>query len=343
MDEKGKRTLLVAAGKELLEKRLVARTWGNISCRLDSGHCLITPSGLDYLQTREEDIVKINIDTEQWEGLRKPSGERGVHIAAYRCFSEAEFVIHTHQKYATAIGLTGLGKIDITEEERAELGGIGIAGYGLPGMKKLTNAVNDVLQQGIETVLMVHHGALICGRSRDEAMKRAALLEEICRRNIRAAAASNQTGKEKRDIREVYLDRKLRESESIIKQRYRYADVFRTEAVGICADKGKPIYAQLDDMAQMIGKKIPAADTAADAAEMLRKYQAVLIRGIGAAVRADTADDAEALKLLTDKSCLCEVHTAAHGAENRIGAVDTALMHFVYKHKYSKQKDREES
>ena len=60
-------------------------------------------------------------------------------------------------------------------------------------------------------------------------------------------------------------------------------------------------------------------------------------------VRAETADDLEALKLLVDKSCLCAVHTLASGRVKKIGTFDVALMNFVYKHKYSKQKDRERS
>ena len=111
----------------------------------------------------------------------------------------------------------------------------------------------------------------------------------------------------------------------------------------ICADAGKTVYAQVDDMAQMIGRKIPAAGTASEAEDLLNKYLAVLIKGTGAAVRAETADDLEALKLLVDKSCLCAVHTLASGRVRKIGVVDVALMNFVYKHKYSKQKDRERS
>ena len=58
MDEKEKRALLVATGKELLQEELVARTWGDRSCRLDSSHRLITPSGSrPHAQTREDDIV----------------------------------------------------------------------------------------------------------------------------------------------------------------------------------------------------------------------------------------------------------------------------------------------
>lgn len=134
--------------RELLEKNIVARTWGNTSCRVDDEHCLITPSGLDYMQTTEEDIVLLDLKNGEWEGRRKPSGERGVHIAAYRQFPGVNFVIHTHQNYATAIGLTGMDSLQITEEEKRQLGGLGAAAYGLPGMKKLTDAVDHVLQHG---------------------------------------------------------------------------------------------------------------------------------------------------------------------------------------------------
>ena len=184
MNNRNERELLVETGRELLEKNIVARTWGNTSCRVDDEHCLITPSGLDYMQTTEEDIVLLDLKSGEWEGRRKPSGERGVHIAAYRQFPGVNFVIHTHQNYATAIGLTGIDSLQITEEEKRQLGGLGAAAYGLPGMKKLTDAVDHVLQQGIQTVLMVHHGVLVCGRDKAQAMERVQLLEKICERNI---------------------------------------------------------------------------------------------------------------------------------------------------------------
>ena len=57
MNNRNERKLLVETGRELLEKNIVARTWGNTSCRVDDEHCLITPSGLDYMQTTEEDIA----------------------------------------------------------------------------------------------------------------------------------------------------------------------------------------------------------------------------------------------------------------------------------------------
>ena len=65
---------------------------------------------------------------------------------------------------------------------------------------------------------------------------------------------------------------------------------------------------------------------------------AVFVQGVGAIVKADDPDDREALKLLTEKSALCALHTEAMGAKVKLAAVDTALMRFVYKKKYSKRK-----
>lgn len=123
MEETAQRELICQTGLALLETGLVARTWGNVSSRLDKDHFLITPSGLDYHKTRPQDIVRVDLSTMTWEGARKPSGERGVHAAAYAQFPEVNFVIHTHQGCASALGLAGFDAMDITPEERAALGG----------------------------------------------------------------------------------------------------------------------------------------------------------------------------------------------------------------------------
>ena len=147
MDEKTLRAQVAETGRLLLEKRLVARTWGNFSARLDETHFVITPSGLGYEQMIADDMVRFCIADETWEGTRKPSSEKGIHAAAYRLFPEVGFVIHTHQAYATALGLTEHGQLGLTEEEREALGGVAWAEYGLPGTKKLREAVAAALIQ----------------------------------------------------------------------------------------------------------------------------------------------------------------------------------------------------
>lgn len=329
MEEGKARQLLVDTGRKLLETGLVARTWGNVSCRLDADSLVITPSGLDYTKTREEDIVKMNLATGEWQGIHKPSGERRVHIAAYQVFPEVNFVIHTHQTYATALGLAGFSHLDITKEEKEKLGGIMLADYGLPGMKKLTNAVKAALQTGAKVVLMLHHGALVCGDTQEEAMNKAILLEEICKRNIKGSFDVTQgtTAKEA----ETLL--------SLIREGFHYAALVQTPAAVVCANRGIPIYAQVDDMAQMIGRKISVVpNETVKVIHALDKVNAVLVPSIGAVVRSESEDDTTALGLLVDKAAVCSIHTRTSNVKARIGIIDVALMKLVYQKKYSKQK-----
>ncbi len=330
MEEGKARKLLVDTGRELLETGLVARTWGNVSCRLDADSFVITPSGLDYTKTGEKDIVRMNLATGEWQGIHKPSGERGVHIAAYQVFPEVNFVIHTHQTYATALGLAGFPHLDITKEEKETLGGIMLADYGLPGMKKLTNAVKSALQTGAKVVLMRHHGALICGSTQEETMKKAILLEEICKRNIKGSF----------DVTQGTMAGEAESLLNAVKEKFQYAALVQTPAAVVCANRGIPVYAQMDDMAQMIGRKISVVSGEKEKiVHALEKVNAVLVPGIGAIVRSESEDDTAALQLLADKASVCSIHAAALNVKARIGVVDAALMRLVYQKKYSKQKN----
>ena len=116
------------------------------------------------------------------------------------------------------------------------------------------------------------------------------------------------------------------------------AEIFTTPAVYMWSETGNPLIAQIDDMAQMIGRKIPVAEDRDDVIKKLKRHNAVMVPGAGAAVRADDMDDLEAMKLLVDKACICAVHTGLKHTDARLGRLDAALQHFVYLKKYSKQK-----
>ena len=165
MEDQALRMCICKTGRELLENRLVARTWGNVSARADDMHYLVTPSGMDYGSIMPEDIALCDLGDGKWTGPRRPSGERAVHALAYSMFEDAHFVIHTHQTYASALGLCGYKPGCFTGEERQQLGGVAVAGYGLPGTKTLQNAMREAMAHGAKTILMAHHGVLICARA----------------------------------------------------------------------------------------------------------------------------------------------------------------------------------
>ena len=127
---------VIAAGLRLVETGLIARTWGNVSCRVDENSFVITPSGKPYDGLTPDDIVEVKIDTLSYEGNVKPSSEKGVHAEVYKAHPDPGFVIHTHQKFASIISATTQGIPSLTEKGRKVIGDrVMLGSYGLPGTK----------------------------------------------------------------------------------------------------------------------------------------------------------------------------------------------------------------
>ena len=190
MDVLTAKKLVIEAGERLVETGLIARTWGNVSCRVDDKTFVITPSGKPYIGLTPDDIVEVAINTLEWGGNVKPSSEKGIHAEVYKEFPEANFVIHTHQKVASAISALSNG-IEKVAGEAAKLIGsvIHMGGYGLPGTKKLKKGVTNALRLSpSKAVIMAHHGALCFGKDSEEAFQVANMLENVCTEHILAAA-----------------------------------------------------------------------------------------------------------------------------------------------------------
>ena len=65
---------IIRIGNKMLSLGLVASTWGNISVK-DRDTIYITPSGMEYEDLVEADIVALDLKGEILEGKRKPSSE----------------------------------------------------------------------------------------------------------------------------------------------------------------------------------------------------------------------------------------------------------------------------
>ena len=173
---------VIAAGKRLVETGLIARTWGNVSARVDESSFVITPSGKAYDGLTPEDIVQVKIKDLKYEGDVKPSSEKGIHAQAYALRPEVGFVIHTHQHNASIAAV--MGKPVETADWWADIVGktVPVAAYGLPGTGKLKKGVTKTMQDypGSRAILMAHHGALCVGADAAEAFKVADALEQVC-------------------------------------------------------------------------------------------------------------------------------------------------------------------
>jgi len=174
------------AGIKLLKEGLVARTWGNVSCRLDDERFLITPSGRTYEDLQPEEMVVVNYRTGEYEGDIKPSSERKVHAEIYRTRKDVEAVIHTHQTNASVVAAARREVPPILDDQVQLLGpNVRVADYALPSTKKMERVCVKALQ-GRNAALMANHGAICVGRSIDEAFQACLVLEKACKAFIEA-------------------------------------------------------------------------------------------------------------------------------------------------------------
>ena len=180
--------LVVKAGLDLIEKGLIARTWGNVSARISDTQFVITPSGRAYEDLTPEEIVVVNIDDCSYEGDIKPSSEKGVHAAAYRHHPTVDFVIHTHQKAATIVSITGMEIRNVYPEFRDVLGDkVPCAAYAMSTTDSLRKKVERCIEMnpGSRAIMMMHHGTICMGDSYEHAFALAENLEACCEKVIK--------------------------------------------------------------------------------------------------------------------------------------------------------------
>lgn len=172
------REAIVAMGHRLIEKNLVAGSWGNISCKVAGERIAITPSGRGYEKLQPEDIVILDKQGQVVEGTRIPSSESKLHTAIYAACPEATAVIHTHSIYASALAAMRQPVPAIIEDIVQIAGGrVNCAEYALPGTEALAqNAV--VAMEGRKAVLLANHGAVCWGKSLEDALIVAEVLEK---------------------------------------------------------------------------------------------------------------------------------------------------------------------
>ncbi|MBP5159595.1 MAG: class II aldolase/adducin family protein [Lachnospiraceae bacterium] len=311
-DEEEARRMVVIAGQEALKTGLVARTWGNISARISKDEFVITPSGRAYEDLSPSDLVKVRIDDCSYEGADKPSSEKGIHAACYKLRGDVDFVIHTHQFYATAVGVTG-------KSIRKPL--IPCAAYGMPSTKKLRNNVAKVVARypDCNAFLMEKHGALCLGRTYEEAFATAGRLEEVCRRRYFAK-----------------LDRTLANTLSY-RPRGDIIDAVEGNEVILVSSLGRTLHPAIDDLAQITGLSVRCVLPEAPEAEKqkaLRGGCALLIKGEGALT---VGEDRDAVAQVLRKGCAAALYK---GNLKGMNPADAFIQHAVYTLKYSKKKKR---
>ncbi len=407
MDILEAKKIVVEAGKQLVETGLIARTWGNVSCRVSDTQFVITPSGRAYETLTPDDIVLVNLYDLSYDGDIKPSSEKGLHAQCYILRPETNFVIHTHQANASIVSAMGCDINNITGESKEIVGdNIPVSSYGLPGTGKLRKGVVAALKRSdSKAVIMKSHGAVCLGTDYDDAFKVANEVEKICADFVfnKCTSLSEKTAETFADVYDYVLSVKKRADapspkltaydsvriddvailsdkegnvvttvglcpkcdELITGEKYvSEADLHKAvynsredvnaivhsdkEAIVAASKLGKTIRPLLDDFAQIVGVTVRCAEfdpnsTIKSSKKVVKKLggksrNAVLLKDNGAVCCGPNKDEAQAAEMVMNKNCKAILAGDLFGGSKPIGRVDSVLMNFIYRVKYSKQK-----
>ena len=361
-EEKEARRLVVEAGHRLLAAGLTARTWGNISARVDKERFVITPSGLAYETLKPEQLVRMDLSG-RVRGGGKPSSEKGIHAGAYRLHPDVQFVIHTHQDNASVVSTAG---IKITSSHPLLRGLIPCAVYGMPSTDKLRRAVEEQEKQWPESpaILLRNHGALCMGGSMEDAFAVAEALETVCREQIEALCGRlprqrvTDWGVSERRGDAFLLTQYGRRTAFAVHAGHHppaaavHAAVYRnTPAQYIVHEtatevlwasrQGAVMRPMLDDLAQIAGVDIRCANASpGQAAAALRDRNAVFLRGAGALCTGVTKEDVAAVRTILRKGCGAWRLAGAVPSCRPLGRFDAWLQRKIYVMRYAGKRNR---
>jgi L-ribulose-5-phosphate 4-epimerase len=179
------------ANIELQTQKLVICSWGNVSgIDRKAGVVAIKPSGVPYDQLTVDKMVLLDLDENIIAGNLKPSSDTPTHLELYRNFQAVGGICHTHSTNATmwaqacreipCFGTTHAdyfyGSIPVTEVMTAEQVK---SDYELNTGKVIVKRFAGMDPMGMPAVLVANHGPFTWGKTPDDAVEAAVVLEQI--------------------------------------------------------------------------------------------------------------------------------------------------------------------
>ncbi len=206
----------------LPQYNLVTFTWGNVSgIDREKGLFVIKPSGVDYEKLHPSDMVVVDLKGNKVEGDLKPSSDTATHMILYNRFPNIGGVVHTHSPWATSWAQAGRG-IPCYGTTHADYL------YGeIPCMRNLTGeeieeayelntgkVIADEFErmkldyEAMPAVLCKNHGPFTGGKTADEAVHNAVVLEEVAKMATRTEMINPQVEPAPQNMQDKHYYRK---------------------------------------------------------------------------------------------------------------------------------------
>ncbi|MCY4424658.1 MAG: class II aldolase/adducin family protein [Acidimicrobiaceae bacterium] len=172
---------VVDAARKMERAGLVVGTAGNVSGRRADGSICLTPSSTPYAGVTADNLAVLSVGGEPLGGSGRPSTEKAVHLACYNAFAEVGGVVHCHPPHASMFAVAHRPIPASIEEVIIYVGGdVPVADYATTGTDELAaEVVRHLGDRG--AVLMANHGLLCVGKSPDDALHTALVVEHTAK------------------------------------------------------------------------------------------------------------------------------------------------------------------
>lgn len=182
MSEAELRIALSDTARRTYERGLVRGSGGNVSVRLDATHMLITASGISLGDTTSENIVKVNLENEEWvaEGDCIPSKEFRFHSAIFKARGDVGAIVHCHPPYATAYAVRKLD-IPYVTDAAFKQPPMPHVPFSPSGSEALVRAIRAATagNDAFRVIMLDEHGIIAVGQDLTQAFIFADLAEEM--------------------------------------------------------------------------------------------------------------------------------------------------------------------
>ncbi len=183
---------LIDCARAMERYGLVVLSGGNVSMRMPCGNFLVTPSAMGYDTMTVDDVVLINDRGETVEGFRRPTSDKSAILYLFRHRPDIQVVLHTHQPYATAVGLVcdqlPANLVTVIDELNAP---VQVAPF-TPSSDEGMGILAVEYAGDARAVILKHHGAMAFGNSIEQALSAAVYLEEASKSYLAALSTGRE-------------------------------------------------------------------------------------------------------------------------------------------------------
>jgi len=172
---------IIAVGRLLSERQMLAGSGGNMSIRLDADRILITRSGVAKGRMTPNDIAVVDSEGRHVRGDGEPSSEMPMHLYVYRERPDVMACVHSHPPHATAFAVAGI-PLDsyVLPEVVVYVGEVPLISYASPGTSEVPESLSPYVKTN-DAFLLANHGLLTVGRTMEEALNRHETVEQLAR------------------------------------------------------------------------------------------------------------------------------------------------------------------